>query len=167
MNIIVITGAPGVGKTTVLPAICERLPQKNGFIDGDSVGRTKPLDIELERLNLIQDNIYACAQNFQKWGAEWFVAGFVLPTQEKIQRLTDALKKLDCRVHIIGLVADKETLSKRNKEKNESYGRDPGSILGAIELDEMIKEIKGIHIIDTTALSLIQVADKVVDYCGI
>jgi len=40
MNIIVITGAPGVGKTTVLPAICERLPQKNGFIDGDSVAET-------------------------------------------------------------------------------------------------------------------------------
>lgn len=167
MNTILITGAPGVGKTTILPAICERLPQKNGFIDGDSVGRTTPLDIELDRLNLIQDNICSCAQNFQKWGAKWFVAGFVLPTQERMQRLTDALKKLGCHVHIIGLVADKETLSKRNKEKDESYGKDPGSILGAIELNGMIKEIRGIHIIDTTILSVNQVAEQVVAYCGI
>ena len=164
MNTIIITGAPGVGKTTTLPAICDKLPQKNGFIDGDSVGRTQPLDTELDRLNLIQDNICACAQNFQKWEAEWFVAGFVLPTEERIKRLSNALKKLGCNVHIIGLVTDKETLTKRNKEKTESYGRDSGCILGAIELNEMIKEIK---IIDTTTMSVNQVAEQIVEHCNI
>ena len=51
-------------------------------------------------------------------------------------------------------------------EKNESYGRDPDCISGAIELDQMIEEIKGIHIIDTTELSINEVADKIIDKSG-
>ena len=69
MLVILITGAPGVGKTTLLPLLAEHLPQRNAFLDGDAVGRTVPLTRTIERLNLIQDNIRVCARNFAAWGA--------------------------------------------------------------------------------------------------
>ena len=54
MDIIVITGAPGIGKSALLPLVSEALPDKNAWLDGDSVGRTKPNARTRKRLDLIQ-----------------------------------------------------------------------------------------------------------------
>lgn len=57
----------GVGKTTLLRILEKKLLNGYALIDGDDVGRTIPLSISIDWLNLIQDNIIACAKNFKDY----------------------------------------------------------------------------------------------------
>ena len=87
MHVIVITGAPGIGKSAVLPHVVALLPEKSAFVDGDCVGRTRPTTRTRERLDLIQDNIRVCADNFARWGARHLVTAFVFPSGERVRRI--------------------------------------------------------------------------------
>ena len=70
MNIIVITGAPGAGKSALLDSLAETLPGKRAYLDGDDVAIVRPFSRDVARRTLIQDNICACAKNFADWGAD-------------------------------------------------------------------------------------------------
>lgn len=53
MDVIIINSAPGVGKTTLLRILEKKLLNSYALIDGDDVGRTIPLSISIDWLNLI------------------------------------------------------------------------------------------------------------------
>ena len=169
MDVIVITGAPGVGKTALLPALADRLPEKSAFVDGDSVGRTRPLCRTLERLNLIQDNIVACAHNFATWGARYVVAAFVFPSQERVERIAGTLRDAGHRVWVVALVADDDVLLERFGGKDWYAGEldDPEYAAHLLDLNSAVKQLGGVICIDTSSLSVEDAATTILDRIGI
>lgn len=92
MNAIIINAAPGVGKTTLLKLLEDKLLNDFAVIDGDDVGRTIPLENTVDWLNLIQNNIVDCAKNFKDYNIETLIISFIFPSQERLQRLVNLLK---------------------------------------------------------------------------
>ena len=162
MHVIVITGAPGIGKTAVLPRVVELLPEKAAFLDGDCIGRTCPTQRTLERLNLIQDNIRACADNFARWGADNLVTGFVFPSAERVQRITDILRSAGHAVSVVALVAEEATVLCRHKKKSGDHSHDAECLAEAIRCNTSIRNLDGVEMIDTTHMTLEQMVSAIV-----
>ena len=162
LDAIIITAAPGVGKTTVFEVLARKLPGKAGLLDGDAVGRLVPFRLSEEWLNLVQDNIAACARNFAGCGIRYFVTCFCLPTQERLNRLTGLLRRLGYRVHAIALIADEESLGERNRERGGCEVRDAAEFAEALRCHRGIMQLQGVTFIDTTGMSAERVGQEIV-----
>lgn len=165
MTAIVITGAPGIGKTTLLPLLADSLDGKGAFLDEDDVGCTRPSSLAMDRLDLIQDNICSCADNFAAWGARWFAAAYVFPSQERMDRIVTKLKEAGHHVLAIGLTADDGVLVERHRNRPEDYGTDPEYLRGTVLWNAGVRGLRGVNLVDTTRLLPEEVAAAIVDYC--
>jgi len=163
MDVIVITGAPGVGKTALLPLLSEALPGQNAWLDGDVVGRTKPIDRTRERLDLIQDNICACARNFAAWGARYFITCYVLPSQERVERLANLLRSDKHRVWFVAITAHDDVLVDRHKQKGD-WAAKPEFLDQAVGCNNGVKALSDVTSINTTHMGVQQVADEIVSH---
>ena len=156
MNAIIINGAPGVGKSTLLKLLEDKLSKGYALVDGDDVGRTIPLDNSVEWLNLIQDNIVSCAKNFKKYKINTLIISFVFPSNERLQRLSNFLKNEECNVYHITLICDSKELEKRIKLRNTQKLI---SVSKALKLNDEIKRLNSYCSVNTTNKS----PEKVVD----
>ena len=164
MIVIVVTGAPAVGKTTLLPVLADMLGEKGAFLDGDAVGRTRPLTRTIERLNLIQDNICSCADNFAAWGARYLVTCFVFPSHERLGRITARLRAAGHTTIVVALVASDEEMIARIRQKADDHGQDPESIESTLAINRGLRGLKDIaNVVDTTGLPVADVAGVVVE----
>jgi dephospho-CoA kinase len=161
MDAIVITAAPAMGKSTLFASLAERIPGKAAFLDGDEVGRLVPFRLTREWLDLVQDNIAACAANFADCDVRLFVTAFCLPSQERVDRLICLLEKIGYRVHIIALVSDEEALLERNRTRGGDDIRDAEEFASSLECNRGIRELQGVTLIDTTSMSVEQTASQV------
>ena len=165
MDVIVITGVPGVGKTALLFPLSDALAGKIARLDGDDVGRTKPIQRTRERLDLIQDNICACANNFASWGARYFLICFVLPTQERLDRMVGLLHRAGYRVWVVALVADEDVLLERHKQKGDWAA--VSDYLGeAVGCNRAIRELQGVTFVDTTNMGVQKIVNKLALYAN-
>lgn len=160
MDVIIMNAAPGVGKTTILKLLENKLSNGFAIIDGDDVGRTIPLENTLDWLNLIQDNIVACAKNFKEHDIKTLIVSFVFPSKERLQRIVSLLEKEENNVYHIKLICEPEILKKRIKRRNNQKLL---SIHRALECNAEIKKINADYCIDTTQKSPDQVMNIVVD----
>ena len=162
LEAIIITAAPGIGKTTVFPILAETLPEKSALLDGDSVGCLLPFSLSLEWLDLVQDNIAACAENFAGCGIRYFVTCFCFPSQERLDRLTGLLSNLGYQVHRIALIADDSSLLERNRQRGGCDVRDTAEFAETLRCNKAIKELEGVTSIDTTNISPEHVGQKII-----
>jgi len=116
----IINSAPGVGKSTLLKNLHLMLPDGFAVIDGDDFGRVIPYQNNIRWLNVIQDNIADCCQNFKEYGFNNCVIGFVFPVQERLNRIRDLLNKHDFDVIHIILTCDDDIIRKRIVRRNTS-----------------------------------------------
>lgn len=158
MNAIIINAAPGVGKSTLLQLLEDKLSEGYAVIDGDDVGRIIPLVNTVDWLNLMQDNIISCAKNYKKYNIKTLIISFVFPTKEQLQRLSNLLEDEGCFVYHITLICDLNELEKRIKIRNTQKLI---SIPRALELNNKIKELKSNYSVDTTNRSPEEVADTI------
>ena len=159
MNVIVINSAPGVGKTTLLKLLEDKLSNGYAVIDGDEVGRTIPKINSTDWLNLIQDNIVACAKNYKEYNTKALLVSFVFPTPERLQRLSNLLKDVG-RVYHLTLICDAGELEKRIRIRNTQKLI---SIPRAIELNADIERLASYYAVDTTKKTTEEIADIVCD----
>jgi Ni2+-binding GTPase involved in maturation of urease and hydrogenase len=75
MHAVIITGAPGVGKTALLDELVETLPGRRARLDGDHVAAVRAYTLDRWRQDLIQDTICACAKGFVECGVDYFIMG--------------------------------------------------------------------------------------------
>ena len=87
MRIYAVNGTSFVGKTTLLKCLHARLPGTCAVLDGDDVARIQPFQLTRKWLDLIQDNILACARNFDRFGVDFFLFAFPFPNMARIGRL--------------------------------------------------------------------------------
>lgn len=161
LDAIIITAAPGIGKTTIFSNLAEKLPGKSALLDGDDVGHLIPFSLSQEWLNLVQDNIAACAENFARCGIRYFVTCFCLPSQERLDRLVGLLSNLRYQVHIIALIADDNSLLERNRQRGGCDVRDADEFAETIRCNRAIKELEGVTFIDTTNMNLEHIGEKI------
>jgi hypothetical protein len=144
----IITAAPGVGKTTIMSHLLHKLPDDSAMIDGDELGRIHPWSLSIEWLNLIQDNIVKCAENFRNYGKKYFVTTFCLPTQERLERLTMKLSALGYQVHSFALIVSNENLEKRHIERNEDKQLNYEDFDESQKCNNAIRKLTRVHFID-------------------
>lgn len=147
MNVFLINSAPGVGKSTLLKNLQKIIKSNFAFIDGDDLGRINPTKLSREWLNLIQDNIVSCIDNYFNYGIDNTIVSFVFPTQERVERITKLLNNEKFKIYHIVLVCDKHILLKRVNIRNSQKIINVDDIS---KYDSMIRKLKCDYIIDTT-----------------
>lgn len=159
--VFVMNAAPGVGKSTLLRELQNRLDDGFALLDGDDVGRVVPLENTLEWLNLIQDNMVSCCVNFREYGKKHIVLGFVFPGEERIQRLKGLLEKEGFEVCHITLFCQDREVERRIRERNTS--RLIG-ISNAIEYNRKIMGMKSDYQLDTTSLNREEASGNIMSF---
>lgn len=159
--VFIINSAPGVGKSTLLRELQHQLPDGFALLDGDDVGRTVPLENNLEWLNLIQDNLASCCVNFRKYGKTHMVLSFVLPSEERVGRLSGLLEKEGFQVCHITLFCQEHEVERRITERNTSKLI---KVSRAVELNQSIGELESDFRLDTTTLGINEVSDRALTF---
>lgn len=159
--LFILNSAPGVGKTTLLKLLQEKLTSDFSFLDGDDVGRVNPMKNTTEWLNMIQDNMVSCCFNFRLYGTSNIILSFVFPSDERIGRLQNALINVGFDVCHIKLYCDDIEIEKRIKERNTSKLI---SISKAVELNGKIRNLISDYSLNTTNLNKNEVANDVFNY---
>lgn len=148
--VYIISGPAGVGKSTTSKELVKSL-KRSAYISGDYVshmhinGRKKPWESEDER-SLIWNNILSLTTNFIKYDNDVVIDYVTFP--EEAKWLNENLKHLNAEVKYIVLLTDKDTLVKRDAQRNLEDRMGERSL---ILLNEFIEsEVSQNHIIDTT-----------------
>jgi len=147
MNIFLINSAPGVGKSTLLKNLQKTIKSNYAFIDGDDLGRITPYKLSRKWLDLIQDNIVSCINNYFNYGINNTIVSFVFPTQKRIERITTLLNNEKFKIYHITLVCDEHILIKRVNTRNSQKIINVDDIS---KYDSMIRKLRFDYIIDTT-----------------
>jgi gluconate kinase len=159
--VFILNAAPGCGKTSVMNILQYKLPKGYAFIDGDDVCRLSSAEINLEWLNLMQDNIVACAKNYYDYGNEHIIICFVFPSKERFERLKNLLEMYSLRVAHIVMSSEEQEVERRIRQRNTQKLI---SIERALECNKNIKLIKADFSIDTTYIQIERVADDIYDF---
>ncbi|MBW2091817.1 MAG: AAA family ATPase [Deltaproteobacteria bacterium] len=111
-KLILITGAPGVGKTTVAGRLFDR-PEDSGWLDGDDVWRMNPFIVNETTKKIVESNIQYVLRNYLVSGFSYVILSWVLRRRFIIDRILTGLSDLKYDLFVFTLVCDEETLSDR------------------------------------------------------
>ena len=159
MNVIVLNGPMGVGKTTVGKYIADRNPG-TAFVDGDWCMDIHPFVGNAETRTMAVDNILHMIGNYQECSVcSMVVLVWLMDDPWVIQRITEGISALRAEVKSVTLVCDRETLIKRWKNDRDCEWRTDEW------LDVSLKSLPGFasmdNVTDTSGLSVEQVADLI------
>lgn len=158
MNVFIINSAPGVGKTSLMNNLQSRLKKGYAFLDGDDLGRVIPHVLNTGWLNLIQDNIVSCIDNFDGYKIKNCIVSFVFPTKERLERLYGLLRKRNHEIYHIILFCEKNRLIERIKRRNSQKIIE---IRDSPEYDSMIRELNCDYKFDTSDMNVHDLCDEV------
>ncbi len=115
MKITILNGATATGKSTALSWLNGHLPGRVAVLDGDDIGRCHLREATMSAawLNVFQDNILACAKNFASLDLDHFVAAFVFPEQERVDRLNRIFGECGFVLNWVAIVLDDEQYRQR------------------------------------------------------
>ena len=115
MKITILNGATATGKSTALSWLNGHLPGRVAVLDGDDVGRCHLREATMSTawLNVFQDNILCCAKNFAGLELDHFVASFVFPEQERVDRLNRIFNECGFVLNWVAVVLDDEQYRQR------------------------------------------------------
>lgn len=113
-KLIIISGAPGVGKTTIGNMLFSKL-DSSAFLDGDDVWRINPFEVTDKTRSIVEKNIIYILRNYIEAGYEYVILSWVLHRQSIIDRLLNNLNDLDFKVYIFTLICNEEILIERRQ----------------------------------------------------
>ena len=156
-ELIIINGAPGVGKSVVGNLLFSKL-DNSAFLDGDDVWRTNPFEVNEATKNLVEDNIVSVLRNYFKARYEYIILTWVLHRQSIIDRILDQLDDVEFSTHIFTLTADEKTLLSR-LQMDEDRKTNPDIALDRLEQSMKLNTTK----IDTTAMKPEDIVDEILE----
>ncbi len=159
--VVVLFGAPGIGKTTVAKYLYQRI-EDSQYVDVDDLWRIHPFVVNQDSKKLVESNLRHLYQSFMDHPTlKHLIVTWVIPTEDLKRRLTSWMHK--SQLFFYRLVANEDVYMSRlksgarNKEKYDEY------------LD--ILRVGGFHDvknIDTSHKSIPQVVDAIYnDYLSI
>ena len=149
MRIIVITGAPGVGKTETARRLTVSYHTKAACLETDDVARTSPWVVDEALYRLMGANVAACLPHFEQWGASVVVVAGVLAPTRALPWIERAIQTRGFRLaRIYALVADPDEI--RRRIDADPKPQPPGPRLAWTWLNEEVRAISGATVLDTT-----------------
>ena len=157
MKLIIINGAPGIGKTTIGRLLHNRL-SNSAFLDGDEVWRINPFEVNEKTKSLVEKNITLVLRNYFEAGYEYVILAWVLHQQSIIDRLVSHLDDLKPEIHIFTLVADESTLVARLQDDAQTT-RNPDTATDRLRQSQLMETNK----IDTTGAKPEEIVREIID----
>ncbi|WP_128378876.1 Ldh family oxidoreductase [Streptomyces cavernae] len=160
-RVVVITGAPGVGKTEAGRRLVRRYRCPAAFIDTDSMADVYPWRADERTYSLISRNLRACLASYREWGARIVVISGVLLPGRALDPLADLLTDQGLHWVFYGLRATAGELAARirsDTKVQEADGR-----LSWAYLDAEVPTVPGVQQIDTSGTPLDTVVDRIAE----
>ena len=158
-TIYIITGPAGVGKSTISNKLAESL-EKSALIEGDDIyhfvkgGYVSPWK-EGNHLDIFWKNSISLIDNFMKNGYD-VVYNYIIE-KDKLEKIKDSFP--NSKIKFVLLVADKDTLIKRDKERPIDCQMGERVL---ILLNELLNEnFDNKNILDTSNLTIEEIVDKI------
>jgi chloramphenicol 3-O-phosphotransferase len=156
-KLIIINGAPSVGKSAVANSVFPQLPN-SAFLDGDDVWRINPFEVTEQTKAIVERNIPFVLRSYLEAGYEYVLLAWVMHRQEIIDRVVGELSDLDFELHVFTLVAEESVLQDRWRRLTGSE-EDSSLVADRLRQSRDLDSTK----IDTTGLSADQTARRIVD----
>ena len=157
LNLIIINGAPGVGKSIVGRLLLSKLSH-SAFLDGDDVWQINPFEVNEITKDIVERNVASVLRNYLEANYEYVILAWVLHQQSIIDRLLSRLDNLKFNVHVFTLIADEEVLLRR-LQTNKGRRTDPNIALDRLRQSLKLRTEK----IDTTMLGPEVIVDRILN----
>ncbi|WP_157531561.1 MULTISPECIES: Ldh family oxidoreductase [unclassified Kitasatospora] len=159
VRVVVLTGAPGAGKTEAGRRLVRRYQVPAALIDTDAVADVYPWQADERLYAVLGRNLRACLDSYLEWGARVVVLSGVMLPGRTLDQFADLLADPRLEWVFYGLRARPEELAARilaDTKVQEADGR-----LSWSHLDEEVATVPGIRQLETGALTAAQVVDLI------
>jgi len=164
MRVVLITGAPSIGKTSLGAWLLDELDEACAFLDGDSLAEYSPRNL-IDRSAIVHDNLMVCAANYAASGIETLIATHLFGPED-IARMQKEFRSQGHSALVLGLVAKDDALLERAFRRYPENRNCEGCISMLRETNAMVKAIPGITLVDTTNKSHDEVVSSVAVMLG-
>ncbi|MBA0052909.1 hypothetical protein E0L36_19125 [Streptomyces sp. AJS327] len=159
LRVVVVTGAPGVGKTRLAHQLVARYAVPAAAIDCDPV--VYPWQSTESLYALMADTLRASIPVYRDWGSRVIVISGVVLAGRALEPLRAVFEELGADWVCYGLRATPDALAARIRRDAGSEHYVEGRLAESF-LDAEVPGVPGVREIDTSALSATEVADAVV-----
>lgn len=161
MNVIILNGPMGVGKTTVGTYIAEKIPG-TAFIDGDWCMDLHPFIGNDETKEMAVDNILHMIKNYHNCSCcNMVILAWVIDDDWVYEKLIDGIEEIGAEVKSFTLVCDEEQLRKQWIEDKSCPWRTEDWLRISINSLGYFSKLK--NVLNTSGLSIDKVADIIMD----
>jgi hypothetical protein len=117
-QVILITGAPGVGKTSVAQLLAASLGGTMARLSGDVfILAVTPFEISDDRRLFLRENLTSFVRHSIEHGYDWIVVECVIPSDEFVRDLIDAIGIDPDQFTVVSLLADRTPYEERLRTK--------------------------------------------------
>ncbi|HDR8128712.1 TPA: AAA family ATPase [Bacillus cereus] len=159
-KLILITGAPGVGKTETGKKLIDFCPDRSALIDTDNIVGIQPFKIDDDFYELVGKNLKSCITNFHNHNYKLIIVTGVLIPEGIYKQIIDFIsdnKKFEYVIY--GLQANKEIII--NRIENDIKPQNSYQRKQWLHVNDEILEIKGLKTIDTSTLTIDEVVNTI------
>lgn len=163
-KLIIINGPMGVGKSAVCKELGKHL-SNSVWLDGDWCWMMNPFVVNEENKRMVEDNIVHLLKNFLSNSSyKHVIFSWVIPDENIYSVILEGLKGMDFKVFKITLLCSEESLRTRIANDMSTGTRDADTTFKSVEYLRSYANMNT-HKIDTTNMSVFQVADKIAEIC--
>jgi LDH2 family malate/lactate/ureidoglycolate dehydrogenase len=157
-RIILITGAPGAGKTEVAARVIRLCPHRSVWVDTDKLVSIHPFTIDGPFYKLLYANLTACLINYAAWDASVIViSGVIVPSG-----IYSRLRRFSLPGYLwrrYALTASRRSLVQRIEKDIKPQDIEQRKLW--LRLNEEVRSLPGFHVIDTTRKRLAKVVETI------
>gem|GEM_PF-1193339 len=121
-SIVIIFGQEGVGKTTIISALPEYIPNSAG-VDGEDLINVNPWAWNEKNKKLLWENIIDTARNFWNFGYNPVITGSFFNYYSEFKEFKNQIPEAT-NIVVIQLCADKEVRDRRRKGRQKEYQKE-------------------------------------------
>ncbi len=165
MRVIVLSGAPGVGKTTVGRMLVEHCPDRSTWIDTDMLAAVHPWRADRQFFDLVGANLRAALQNNRRFGIKMVVLSGVVIPGGILDELEPVLREPGFTFRFYALRAHPEVLAARIL--GDAKPQDGADRLTWSHVNELVCQIPDCTLIDTSRSSVSGVVARLVALEGL
>jgi LDH2 family malate/lactate/ureidoglycolate dehydrogenase len=163
-RVIVINGAPGVGKTETARRLIARCPERAALIDTDALVGIHPWHIDDAFYALVGANLRTCLANYRAWGARVVVISGVFIPEGIYAQVRPLLEAEEYTWSFYALQARPDTL--RARILADPKPQDPALRLDCLPLNDEVRDIPGTVLVDTDGRSVEAVVAELARLAG-
>jgi LDH2 family malate/lactate/ureidoglycolate dehydrogenase len=162
LRVVVLSGAPGVGKTEVGRRLAARGRLPTAAVDADRLADVHPWSADEAFYRLLARNVAACLPGYREWGVRLVVLSAVLLPGRALDHFSDLVADPGISWRFFGLRAAPDELRRRLHNDQKFQGMQERLSWGL--LDSEVDSIPGVTTVDTTDLTVDQVVDRLAGY---